>query len=175
MDVTTPPTHPRDLQRRSKSRKPEEEEKSEVAACNSSSFSRSLRSMAGMDNNLRRDAGIASHSSPVWPALLFPLSAHNQNSATTGQLGKDDHQRAGGNIWRSPLSLRASFRLILEDRRPSVESGENQSVRLNYARRCELNMTLPQKECISECACACWRRAVVHCNGLMYVPMLEGI
>lgn len=105
--------------------------------------------MAGMDNNLRRDAGIASHSSPVWPALLFPLSAHNQNSATTGQLGKDDHQGAGGNIWRSSLSLRASFRLILEDRRPSVESGENQSVRLNYARRCELNMTLPQKECIS--------------------------
>lgn len=36
-------------------------------------------------------------------------------------------------------------------------------------------MTLPQKECISESACARWRRTVVHCDDLMYVLMLEGI
>lgn len=134
--------------------------------------------MAGMDNNLRRDAGISSHSSLVWPAPLLPptplrsLSEQRHHRAAGGRTTTRGRR---GNIWRPCLSLRASFRLILEDHRPSVESGENQSVRLNYARRCELNMTLPQKECISECACACRRRTVVHCNDLTYVAMLEGI
>lgn len=129
MDVTTPPTHPRDLQRRSKSSKPEEEGKSEVAACNSSSFSRSIRSMAGMDNNLRRDAGIASRSSPVWPALLFPLSAHNQNSATTGQPGKDDHQGAGGGEHLAVVPVAAG--LVPADPRgpPTLRRERGKSVR----------------------------------------------
>lgn len=99
--------HPRDLQWRTNSRKPQGEKT--VAACNSTSFSHSLRSMTGMDNNLRRDTSISSYSFVPHVArssipLLHSLSEQRHHKAA-GEV------QSPGEMWEHlpvAVSLRAS-------------------------------------------------------------------
>lgn len=98
-------------------------------------------------------------------------------------LSEQRHHRAAGEE-RPPGGVGGHLAVAPSPRASSLrrEREKNQSVRLNYARRCELNISLLQKECIStymfragaarsyivatRCICQCWRGFSGGCEQL---------